>query len=355
MRPTQTTLLTLALAATLAACGDDEEEGFEYTDDGKLTVMTRNLYLGAELNDIIAATTPQDLVAATTAAWGQVNANDFASRADALADEIAAAAPDLVGIQEASLWRTQTPGDAAAGGTVAATAVAFDYLGTLLARLSDRGLPYTAVRTVDLFDVEVPVVVQGGTMDVRLTDRLVVLALSGVPVTNARGAAYADANLLTLSLLGGPVRVKRGWAAVDVTVGSQPITFVTTHLEAFASAPRIAQATELAGILEPITGRVALVGDLNSLPGTEGEAVLAVAGFSDAWETVNAADEGLTCCFPPDLTQTAPGLSQRIDYVLWRGDLTPESAEVVGEETADRTASGLWPSDHAGVVVTLAP
>jgi hypothetical protein len=30
-------------------------------------------------------------------------------------------------------------------------------------------------------------------------------------------------------------------------------------------------------------------------------------------------------------------------------------AELVGEEPADRTPSGLWPSDHAGVVVTFGP
>ena len=31
----------------------------------------------------------------------------------------------------------------------------------------------------------------------------------------------------------------------------------------------------------------------------------------------------------------------------------PTSVDVVGEEPADRTASGLWPSDHAGVIATL--
>jgi hypothetical protein len=29
------------------------------------------------------------------------------------------------------------------------------------------------------------------------------------------------------------------------------------------------------------------------------------------------------------------------------------SAEVVGDDPADRTTGGLWPSDHAGVVATL--
>lgn len=355
MRPTKL-LLSLALAATLAACGDDNEDnGPAYADDGKLTVMTRNLYLGADLTAILTAGSSAELVAATTAAWGQVQTNDFAARAEKLADEIVAAGPDLVGVQEASLWRTQSPGDAASAGTVPATTVAIDFLGILLDRLAARGHPYAAVQTVELFDVEVPVVQGQGTIDVRLTDRLVILGVSGIPASNARGQAYGDANLLQLSLLGRPVGVKRGWAAVDVTIGGKPITFVTTHLEAFAAPPRVAQANELAGILSSITGPVALVGDLNSLPGTEGEAVLAGAGFSDAWTTVHAGDAGFTCCFPPDLRETTPGLDERIDYVLTRGALTPETAEIVGEETADRTASGLWPSDHAGVVVTLQP
>jgi hypothetical protein len=29
------------------------------------------------------------------------------------------------------------------------------------------------------------------------------------------------------------------------------------------------------------------------------------------------------------------------------------AAEVLGEELDDRTPTGLWPSDHAGVVATL--
>jgi len=29
------------------------------------------------------------------------------------------------------------------------------------------------------------------------------------------------------------------------------------------------------------------------------------------------------------------------------------SADVLGDEPGDRTASGLWPSDHAGLVTTL--
>jgi len=47
-------------------------------------------------------------------------------------------------------------------------------------------------------------------------------------------------------------------------------------------------------------------------------------------------------------------LDHRVDYVLYqpRG-VEAVAAEVIGEELEDRTAAGLWPSDHAGVVATL--
>jgi endonuclease/exonuclease/phosphatase family metal-dependent hydrolase len=155
------------------------------------------------------------------------------------------------------------------------------------------------------------------------------------------------------------VQVERGWTAATVTIGTQPITVFNTHLEAFDAAPRVAQAGELATRLDGETGRVVLVGDLNSTPGTEGHLAMTDAGFADAWTAVGAG-AGLTCCFAADLSQprSVDDLTTRIDYVLGRGatgQLAPQSAQVVGEEDADRTASGLWPSDHAGVVATLTP
>ena len=48
-------------------------------------------------------------------------------------------------------------------------------------------------------------------------------------------------------------------------------------------------------------------------------------------------------------------LNRRIDHVFIReGDgFAPIQADVVGEEEADRTPSGLWPSDHAGVTASV--
>jgi hypothetical protein len=55
----------------------------------------------------------------------------------------------------------------------------------------------------------------------------------------------------------------------------------------------------------------------------------------------------------PGLDNAASLLDVRVDLVLVRGGLGIGSAVRVGEDPDDRTPSGLWPSDHAGVVAGL--
>ena len=79
--------------------------------------------------------------------------------------------------------------------------------------------------------------------------------------------------------------------------------------------------------------------------------------FTDAWKK-HDDDPGFTCCQDDDLGNSDSHLSLRIDLVLYRAgadwDFDVENIEVVGDKQADKTLSGLWPSDHAGVVATLA-
>jgi endonuclease/exonuclease/phosphatase family metal-dependent hydrolase len=366
-RPLSVALTTLAL--TLTACGDDDDDkgGFVYTDDGQLQVMTRNLYLGADLLPVLTATTPEDFAAAANGVVQSVTvANDFRARAGALAAEIASARPDLVGLQEASLWQTQTPGD---GTATPATTVVYDFVAILLGELSARGLPYVVAEDISLFDVEVPVpistTVPPALMDVRLTDRQVILAIGGLPTSSPRSAVFPGETLVPVTVLdpsGGTTTlvIDRGWTAVNATVGGQQVAFYNTHLEAFDEDARNAQAAVLRGLLDAETvTSVVLVGDLNSDPeGISPTAYTTVRGsdFSDLWTDRNPSDPGFTCCFDPDLTVSAETLSERIDHILWRGALNPVSATRVGEDPADRTGTPpRWPSDHAGVVGTFDP
>jgi hypothetical protein len=54
---------------------------------------------------------------------------------------------------------------------------------------------------------------------------------------------------------------------------------------------------------------------------------------------------------PPGSTATT--CPHRIDLILFRGFAGVDNMKVFGDLPSDRTPSGLWPSDHAGVVATL--
>src|SRR5690606_34770840 len=132
-------LVTVLLLVTVGWTGAAAQPRAAAAGVQPATVMTRNLYLGADLTPLFAAQTPAELVAAATAVWQQVLASDFPARAEALADEVAEQQPLVIGLQEVSLWRTSdVPGQPA-------QAVALDFLDVYLDALADEGLAYEPV------------------------------------------------------------------------------------------------------------------------------------------------------------------------------------------------------------------
>jgi endonuclease/exonuclease/phosphatase family metal-dependent hydrolase len=354
------------LIAGGCACGGIAGTAQARDGDGRVvTVMTRNVYIGTDLDPIFAARTPEALLSATATAFGNVQATNFPARAEALAGEIVAARPDLVGLQEVEIIRTGPVADPAP-----ATNLVGDYLELLLAALEARGLEYTPVAINVNADVEVPSALG---LDVRATDRDVILA-RGRTLSKIRKVQEQNFSTnLTLPTLGGPITLLRGWSAVDVKLRGRGVRFLNTHLEPSSAAVQVAQANEL--LAGPAHTRLPLIllGDFNSPAegtGTPTYANLLAAGFADAWSQAEPGAAGLTCCHASNLLNPFPTLSRRIDLVLVRrGDGDPgdhegqrdnnrgfvaKSAEVVGDEQADRLVRlGLWPSDHAGVVATL--
>ncbi len=131
--------------------------------------MTRNVYVGGDVDQVIAA--PADSLAALAArTFATVVATDFRKRVTGLTDEIAAARPHLIGLQEISLIRTQSPGDILQGNPTAATHVAYDFLAILMDTLRARGLRYAVAAKVRDTDVELPMATRSAPDDIRLTD-----------------------------------------------------------------------------------------------------------------------------------------------------------------------------------------
>ncbi len=341
----------------------------------KVTVMTRNVFLGADLGPALAATSIPAAVDGGGVIWKELIATNFPERAVPLAEEIDESDADLVGLQEVALWRQQIPSDLAAPPTGVgqpATEVKYDFLALLMAELDKLGGDYEVVHVQEEFDAELPVDLDandatggplGAELDGRLTMRDVILRKkdSKVQVGQPAGANYQTRYT---PLIGGaiPLPVKRGWLSVEAGFGGRnddqrQFRFVNTHLEAFGEDTiREAQAKELFAPGGPLDTQkqVILVGDLNS--GTEARhnihdtdqlAFLALQGFG-------MKDNGAvqSCCYS-DLFDPTQVFDHTVDHVLTKPGLKTHRAYVTGNDPDERTPSGLWPSDHGGVVSTL--
>jgi endonuclease/exonuclease/phosphatase family metal-dependent hydrolase len=316
-----------------------------------VTVLSRNLYLGADLAPLFAATAT-DLATVARATYDQVVASDVEARMDAVAGEIVAARPDLVALQEATILRTQ------AAGATAPTDL-YDFVALLLARLADKGTPYRVASSVDGFGGGLPV---EGVGLVTMQDRDVILVREGSDVAVADPESGTFDAKLTVSIAGAAIEVVRGWTSVSGTVDGRTFRFVATHLEAFDDDVRDRQQAELVAELDGGGGQgsvpTLLLGDLNSAAGGGDPAAYQRtldAGFRDAWTASGAKGRGFTCCRDADLR--GGDHSERIDYVLFSGGFDARSAAVVGDAPTSRTARGRWSSDHAGIraVLTVPP
>ena len=98
-------LIAVLALALLPGVADAKSSGKK--KGHQLTVMTRNLYLGADLTPALQASTVNGAVDAAFQIEQQVHRTKFPSvRAALLANEIKKRKPDVVGLQEAALWRT---------------------------------------------------------------------------------------------------------------------------------------------------------------------------------------------------------------------------------------------------------
>jgi endonuclease/exonuclease/phosphatase family metal-dependent hydrolase len=321
-----------------------------------LTAMTYNLYFGADLGPVVAAADAglAEFIGAASQAWVDAHATDFAGRMEAVADQISEREPDLVGLQEVAQWRTGQLGHPDPAETVDA-----DFLELLLAALEDRGLDYDVVAAASGFDIEAPLVPLG--FDGRLTISDVLIARRGLPasdfkLSNPQTGSYATFVTLPTAEPLPDIEFPRQWASVDVKLRGKSLRFVTTHLESVSPPVRVAQAEELLAIHEDAGLPLVFVGDFNSEPGGDAAAVLIGGTLDDTFAGFIGGEP--TCCQNGDVDNPVSELDTRIDLILADGDrFTPIAADVVGDEPDDRTVSGRWPSDHAGVVgeLLLAP
>jgi endonuclease/exonuclease/phosphatase family metal-dependent hydrolase len=322
-----------------------------------VTVMTQNLYLGTGLGDAFAASSWSQLAVAGSSDWAHVLANDFPTRAAALADEIVRIRPDVVALQEVTLWRDQTPGDLQTHPRPDARHVALDYLAILEGALRARGLPYTTVATSTGADLEFPRrEAGGGLVDLRLTDRDALIARSDVAarVGNPRHGHYTAQS--TDPFLPGPVRSTRSWTSVDYRPDrTTTVRIFNTHLEVGgATAPiQERQGDQLLSLIAASPYPVIALGDFNAPAGGSTTYRHLTAALHDAWAAARPADPGWTCCQTPTLADPVGRQRARVDLVLTSGDWPVSRVARTPDRPFRAGPPPLWISDHFGVTARV--
>jgi hypothetical protein len=333
-----------------------------------IKVTSYNIFQGSELSHTLSAKSLAALPAAVAADYANVIASNIPARAAALAAEIKASKPDLVGLQEAVLWRTQSP---PVGIKIPGTAktVSYDSVALLVKALRRLGLRYRAVAITNNVDVQATAAFPNGRkFDIRFTDRVAILARRGVVISNVQEHNYAAHDDFTL--LGSvPIEVPDGWASIDARIGAKKLRFVTTHLDGLndprAPGIRAAEAQEIVSGPAHTSLPVVFTCDCNATSTTMTHHELTAAGLRDSWAQIHPHLAGLTCChrsFPgdPEVNVADPkprqGIIERIDYVFTRSPFKVLAERTLGRARADRTKTRpkLWPSDHLGLVASLA-
>lgn len=376
----------------------------------KIKVATYNVYIGANIFRVFnppVCGVPQ----AVNDLYDIIQQTNFPERAEAIADQIMAEEPHVIGLQEVALIRTQFPGNSLApdGSGIEflgdfpadprftfrldADDVQLDYLQLLMDALAARGLYYTAIEGASPTnaDTEFPAIEFDATCnpltiptDIRLTDRDVILVRSDLPVNLAIEDSFQFNAPVALPTAipgpGGPVpavyvtEFTRSWGAVNVTIKDQTYSVLNTHLEVGDTTlppdqglnlVQLAQALELGQVAALLPTPRLVIGDINSTPASgiadPRPAYFVLTrnfGLLDIWDIQDKmpAIAGFTCCQTETLDNPVSSLDSRIDMIFADfGALVPEKikASVLGDEPGDKTPSGLWPSDHAGVATKL--
>jgi Endonuclease/Exonuclease/phosphatase family len=342
--------------------------------DSSVTVMTQNLYQGTEFRNFAAlqgkTVSFEEALFATSTDYGTYVATRFKDRAKLIAANIAKNSPALVGLQEVATWHI--------GKFVEAHPFALpptvneDFTQELVAALAEDGAHYAPVSRHDNnFTLAFPIFTPGGLVAVGMVESGVILARTDLPpgqlkLSNPQSGTFnARLPLIPNALDPDPphgFQFTNSWQSIDAKVRGRTFRFITTHLDALAPAGVVSgpQAQELLAGPANTSLPVILAGDMNSGPVAAPAAYNAflAGGLSDSWTAAGLGAAPLTCCHlaPNDLsTDPTSAYTEDPDHVFTRGSFSVLNEHLVGNTAPNPVPEPfIWPSDHAGMVATLA-
>ncbi len=359
----------------------------------EITVMTRNIYLGADVGKALELI--PDLPAAAQYMWDQMRKTDFGSRSKLLADEINQYKPDVIGIQEATIWKCQK-------NLWSKRTTIYDFVEILLKQLSGEyevaelnsakaynpgfsisPIPYlTKVIDPEVFQ---RIFSQDSAFcGFETGDTLIVKKQLQSEVINLGNTEYEASYSVVPTLM----TIYRGYTWADIKINGTPTRFITTHLESLWDENKIPNSARQARQLISDTSNtkmpLIIMGDFNSDPkDPRGKGGLN-PGLQPV-ESLNCPPNSSTCSAyklmiendfidagpnsldpknftwgmnaqlsGPDLERKSAaqkfgnqfGFTDRLDYVFVKNNVRVNSAEIIGVKPP-------YASDHAGVVVKI--
>lgn len=304
-----------------------------------VSFQTWNLYLGADLTPLIGATMAQ-IPQRVTEVFQQFLATDITTRVKAIARGIAKEKPDFIGLQEAELLQLVIP---------TFGIVTYDFIELLIGELENLGLKYRIGAKNDNLSVGLPDS-NGNLVKYLDRDAILIRKDSEFKILSKHEANFQTN--LTLPVGGQAITVLRGWSSIEVKKGGKVFKLINTHLEPNDEAVRNAQATEI--LQGPANTQLPVIisGDMNAVPNSTTYNLFVNAGLNDIWNFFGIG-QGFTGHQAPNLLNSVSLLNERVDYIFYKNGWNPITAHLIGNSQSDRTKTGLWPSDHAGLFSRL--
>jgi endonuclease/exonuclease/phosphatase family metal-dependent hydrolase len=362
-------------------------------DEAPVKVMSRNIYLGADVG--VALEKIPNLPAAAQFMWKQVKETDFSQRKSILAEEIRSESPDVIGIQEATIWYCKAK-------PWSKKTEIYNFTKELLAELNgdyiiatkngeEANNPGYSIGPIPfltkVIDSEVFQPLYGqdsAACGFQIGDVLLVKKELREYINQVGNSEYKSIYKVVPTLM----EIYRGYTWADITVQGRNVRFVTTHLESLWDENKIPKAAEqarqLVEDLKNTKSPIVIIGDFNSDPRdprpkssanlgeqpVESEKcptgssicsayrVMREAGFEDVGPD---SSEPTTFTWGMNALLTGPdpvresaakkmgnsfGYTDRLDYIFVKNGVEVLTSKIIGQKPP-------YGTDHAGVVTSL--
>jgi endonuclease/exonuclease/phosphatase family metal-dependent hydrolase len=331
-------LFCLFALPLLSACGNNDH----HEPETKLKVGTLNMSVGFDVLSL-ASFFPQSqsaLIEEVKRVSEEIEASLPEERIQLMAQAIVENSLDVVALQEVLEFHSDDYN--------------IDYLASLLDELNRDSGSWEGIKqplnylSVELTDTEEL------TFTAEFGEGNAIIYKSSYVVSNDQQVVYPEAiSAGPFPLLGGQFYSERGaqLLALEDSLGNR-FSLVNTHLEiALWGSPQGDQLNYLLETLDELDDQPQLLLEDFNFEETESFAIIAEAGYNDAW--IGSADlsQAITCCFPlGPVTTTDPGdeANQRIDLIFSTQSLQTVEVGIELDQTCQLEDSTLlWASDHA--------